>query len=132
MPVKLNCQCGKEFTRSPSKSKGNRFCSGICQRKYRDFRKEKHPKWKGDDVSYSGLHKWVSDVMGTPDTCEHCKKSGLTGRFINWANKSGKYLRKKTDWLRLCKKCHCKYDNESNQRNSKRKTTRRIRGKTDS
>jgi hypothetical protein len=29
---------------------------------------------------------------------------------MQWANKSGKYLRKQDDWLSLCKKCHCRYD----------------------
>jgi len=34
----------------------------------------------------------------------------LTGKKIHWANKSGEYLRDKDDWIRLCCKCHKKYD----------------------
>lgn len=66
--------------------------------------------WKGDDVGYSGLHKWVRKVLGRPTICEHCKRSGLTGKQIHWANKSREYKRKKDDWIRLCVKCHKKYD----------------------
>lgn len=74
---------------------------------------EQHPLWKGNDVSYSGLHYWVARKLGKPDSCEFCGKSGLKGRHIQWANKSGKYLRDLSDWLRLCYWCHKKYDNPS-------------------
>lgn len=70
----------------------------------------KNGMWKGDEVSLSGLHKWVYSRLGQPDTCEHCKKSGLKGHQIHWANKSGKYKRKKNDWVRLCVKCHWEFD----------------------
>jgi len=29
-----------------------------------------------------------------------------------WANVSGKYRREREDFVRLCKKCHCKMDKE--------------------
>ncbi len=32
---------------------------------------------------------------------------------IQWANKTGKYLLIRADWLQLCKKCHQRYDWES-------------------
>ena len=66
--------------------------------------------WKGDEVSYNGLHKWVNKHYGRPDTCEHCKTSGLSGHKIHWANKSHEYKRDREDWLRLCVKCHIQYD----------------------
>jgi hypothetical protein len=71
---------------------------------------KKNGLWKGDNVGYHGLHLWVGRHLGKPTTCEHCGKDGLTGRQIHWANKSRKYLRKKSDWIRLCVKCHKKYD----------------------
>lgn len=71
---------------------------------------EKHPFWKGSKVSYSGLHYWVVRKKGKPTTCEHCGKTNLYGKFIHWANKSHEYKRDLTDWLRLCAKCHKKYD----------------------
>ena len=66
--------------------------------------------YKGDKVGYFGLHEWVRKHLGTPDTCEFCGKNGLTSKQINWANKSGDYLRDLTDWLRLCIPCHRMYD----------------------
>ncbi len=73
---------------------------------------EKHPFWKGNEVSYSGLHYWVYRKLGKPTKCEHCDKENLVGHSIHWANISGKYLRDRTDWLRLCAKCHKKYDKQ--------------------
>lgn len=75
---------------------------------------EKNPQWKGDRVGYSGLHRWVIRTLGQPDTCEMCERSGLTGQQINWANKTGKYLRDVDDWLRLCASCHRQYDYDNN------------------
>jgi len=71
---------------------------------------EKHPLWKAEKVSYSGLHYWVSRKLGKPDTCEHCGRSGLKGKQINWANRSHEYRRDLDDWLRLCVPCHRNYD----------------------
>ena len=79
--------------------------------KFPELSEEGHPNWKGDNVGYTGLHKWVVSKLGQPTKCEHCGKDGLTGHQIHWANKSGEYKRDITDWIRLCAKCHAKYDN---------------------
>lgn len=68
---------------------------------------EEHPLWKGNDVSYSGLHYWVYRTLGRPKMCEHC---GESHKRLTWANKSHEYRRDKEDWLRLCYSCHKKYD----------------------
>lgn len=70
---------------------------------------ETNHAWKGEKVKYCGLHDWVRRELGTPDTCEHCRKVGY-GREMHWANKDHKYKRNLTDWLRLCIHCHRKYD----------------------
>lgn len=71
----------------------------------------KNPNWKGDQVSYFSLHKWVERHLGKPDKCEHCgtidKKDP---KYFQWANKSHEYKRDLTDWVRLCRDCHDKYD----------------------
>lgn len=76
---------------------------------------EDSKNWKGDEVSYNGLHKWVVNNFGQPSTCEHCGKEKLSGRSINWANVSGNYTREREDWIRLCKSCHTKFDNIRNK-----------------
>lgn len=77
------------------------------------FEKDCH-FWKGDNVGYHGLHKWVQLHLGKPTKCEHCGKDGLTGNQIHWANEYHSYLRKKEGWLRLCSSCHKKYDKKYN------------------
>jgi hypothetical protein len=68
-----------------------------------------HPLWKGDDVSYSGLHYWLERRLGKPRVCDHC--GTINAKKYEWANKSGKYKRDITDWVRLCSRCHRIYDN---------------------
>lgn len=60
--------------------------------------------------SYRALHLWVERQLGKPDTCNYCGKIGLSGRAIQWANISKQYLRIRSDWIRLCAKCHKAYD----------------------
>lgn len=76
-------------------------------------REELSRNWVGDSVKYNGLHAWIRRQLGDPETCEFCKKSGLTGKKIHWANKSHEYKRDINDWIRLCATCHYKYDNRS-------------------
>lgn len=66
--------------------------------------------WKGNKVGYQGIHDWIRSVLGTPDTCEECHTSGLTGYQIHWANVSGKYKREISNWKRLCIRCHFRMD----------------------
>lgn len=70
--------------------------------------------WKGDKVGYMALHEWIRKQYGTPTTCEHCLTENLNSHKINWANVSGKYKRRRTDWIRLCRRCHIKYDKQKN------------------
>ena len=82
----------------------------LSKIKYGKYREDKSPNWKGDSVGYDGLHLWIPKHLGKPMKCEHCGKDGLLGKQIHWANKSGEYKRVLSDWLRLCAKCHKKYD----------------------
>ena len=71
---------------------------------------ENHPSWKGNKVGYYALHSWIRRKLGKPNTCAKCGKTGLTGKHIHWSNKSGKYTRDLSDWIRLCTPCHKKSD----------------------
>lgn len=100
---------GKEFSHKGYKH------SAETRRRISDLQKGKrvgvaHHLWKGDFVGYRSLHNWVVLHRGTPDTCEHCYKVGLSGKKIQWANKSHQYKRELTDWIRLCVPCHRRYD----------------------
>lgn len=74
------------------------------------YSEEKNGRWKGDKVGYDALHQWVRRHLGKPGACEHCEKTGLSGKYIHWANKSHEYKRELSDWIRLCAKCHKAYD----------------------
>lgn len=64
--------------------------------------------WKGETVGYHGIHKWVSKVAGKPKCCASCKIR--QAKRYEWANISGQYRRDISDWTRLCKRCHNKFD----------------------
>lgn len=68
----------------------------------------KNKKWKGDKVGYRALHYWVERQLGKPKKCDFCEIE--TKNRYHWANRSGKYLRDVSDWIRLCAKCHKTYD----------------------
>ena len=74
------------------------------------FRDVKNPNWKGDKAKQGAIHTWLKKRLGYPQTCEHCGKTGLFGKKIDWANKNHKYKRNFSDWMRLCVSCHRKYD----------------------
>lgn len=73
---------------------------------------EKHWGWKGDDVGYTSLHRWVRKQLGAKNKCEHCLSESK--KKYEWSNKSHQYNRRDTnDWVRLCTSCHRKYDLEN-------------------
>lgn len=93
---------GSERLLLSKRMKGNTFASVNLN--------EMNPMWKGNSVSYRGLHQWIVRKLGTPDTCSLCSKSGLKGRAIHWASKNHSYSRNLDEWIRLCSKCHGSYD----------------------
>lgn len=81
------------------------FKKGKKQGKGKD-----NPNWKGEKVSYSGIHAWVRRWKGQPKVCENCGKGGLVGKKIHWANIDHKYKRVLDDYIRMCTSCHQLYD----------------------
>jgi len=128
--------CGYPFKTYPCRLKGNSghkalFCSKSCANKYNQngkktrFKKghilsenrnlpigKKHFAWKGNKVSYRGLHQWVIRKKGYPKICSKCGKLVLNHRFIHWANIDHKYRRNLNDFISLCKSCHTIYDKQ--------------------
>jgi len=93
-----------------------KYCSHQCfgkvvsklqTERYKD--ETKHPRWKGDDVGYWGVHDWITKHYGQPTKCEVC---GLDDpkRKYHWANLDYKYKRNIKSWKRMCVSCHRKYD----------------------
>jgi NUMOD3 motif len=67
---------------------------------------ELSPHWKGDQVSYTGLHLWVGKHKVKTGTCTGCGRKKIT----EWANISGVYLRDLDDFAEMCKECHRELD----------------------
>lgn len=86
---------------------------------------DKNPIWKGDDVSYAGLHIWVRKWKGKPNHCENCGSQGKSK--YQWANVDRKYRRVLEDYIPMCPSCHKKYDmNLLKSLRTLRENTKRI------
>jgi hypothetical protein len=70
---------------------------------------EKNPLWKGDKVSFGGLHMWVRRKLGKPAECVYCGKVKDEG-MIEWASVSHQAKRDLNDFIPLCVLCHRQYD----------------------
>lgn len=65
-----------------------------------------HAGWKGDEVSYGGLHQWLRRNFPKTGACVDCGREGRT----EWASLDGSYRRVREAWVELCRSCHCKRD----------------------
>lgn len=105
-------KCGKKWQFEYDYQK-RQFCSRSCKSSYENTN-ERHPGWKGGDITYNSLHRWVQRQLGKPKKCIDCGAKGKTstaGKWtLWWSNKSGRYLRDLSDWEARCRKCHYKYD----------------------
>ena len=107
------CQnCGKRFKyRIFKSSKQRKYCSIKCRKSSSPNQKDQNNhNWKGDRAGYVAIHTWINRKLGKPDICEHCKSDNLFAYKIQWANKDHKYKRNLKDWIRLCSRCHKRYD----------------------
>lgn len=59
-------------------------------------------------AEYRALHYWVESKLGKPMWCWKCLRHDTA--LYQWANKSGRYEKNIFDWVRMCRKCHFKYD----------------------
>lgn len=105
--------CAKPFMALPAEIKrgGGKVCSRECYYKHQKMTRPRDAEswaWKGDEVGKAALHNWVERKLGKPRKCEHCGTEEAS--HYDWANKSQEYKRDLTDWMRLCRKCHAKYD----------------------
>lgn len=127
------CVCGKEFY-VPGwwKNKGAKYHSRECYWNHKHDEPwnkgtkglikvnsgslgHSKTKWNGTIQEYKALHYWIGKYLGKPEVCSNCGNI-VTGKKIHWANKSGKYKKDSSDWIRLCAKCHYKFDNVDKRR----------------
>lgn len=60
--------------------------------------------WKGSEVGYSALHKWVKRHLGKAKKCINNPLHKFNK--YEWANISGEYKRDLSDWHELCITCN--------------------------
>lgn len=117
LPKENKCNtCGKIVQNTTGHVRS--FCSTKCINVGRiPWNQGKRDRtFKGTETEYKYLHAWVQKKLGKPTTCILCKKTGLTGRKIHWANVSRRYLFSTDDWIRLCVPCHGKFDTKNSRR----------------
>ena len=71
---------------------------------------EKNPNWKGDDVGYQGIHKWIRKYVPKPETCEMCHEN----KRLLAACVTGVYNRDPKNFKYICYKCHNHMDGTVN------------------
>lgn len=72
-----------------------------------------HGNWKGDEVGYGALHKWLERHKTRTGTCTRCgARPQPRKRYVatEWANVSGEYRRDLDDYVELCSSCHIRTD----------------------
>jgi len=79
------------------------YCSTKCMGLDRSG--DKHNGWKGDDISYQGIHSWFRDKKA--DECNFC---GSIERLELALIEGKEHTRDLANYHTLCVPCHRKYD----------------------
>lgn len=86
---------------------------------------EKNPRWKGDDVGYSGVHDFVRSRKPKSSACERCGRTNIELELAysdHFALREGrKYIRDVTKFNWLCCRCHQELDGRLNALHEARK-----------
>ena len=103
------CGCGEPVTKP-----GNKWLKGHSQRG--KMLGSLTWNWKGDDIAYRGVHKWVARHKERTGVCQHCGRrpkptpGGRKKNVTSFANISGEYRRDLDDYIELCEICHKSFD----------------------
>lgn len=76
-----------------------RFISGH------NTRGETNPFWRGEEVRYSGVHKWLQRNYPKTGVCEHCGDTGYTEYAYVGDDPRG-FERDRAKYVELDAKCH--------------------------
>ena len=115
--VQCKCGCSLTLLRCDKLGREGRFIDGHQLIVFKTEIGEKHHGWKGENVSYYGLHRWIRRNMSKPKDglCELCHQV----QFREAANLAGIYNREFKNWAWFCHKCHMKWDNSGTRANLK-------------
>jgi len=99
---RCRCDCGRKTLVYRQHLRSGRSTSCGCRRSEVTAARN----WKGDEASYSALHKWIATQKEKAGACSHCGER----RRTHWANIDHRYRRELEDWIELCSPCHWKHD----------------------
>jgi hypothetical protein len=71
---------------------------------------ENNSGWKGSNAGIVKKHTRIYRRFGQPSKCEVCGTTDES-KIYDWANLTGNYD-DPNDFKRMCRSCHCKYDNK--------------------
>jgi hypothetical protein len=107
------CGCGERTRLAPQSSSRLGWVKGRPLRFINGHNREgkrsgpTHPAWSGDDITHSGIHRWIRDHYPKTGHCERCGAAGAT----HYASINGHvYTRNREDYSELCISCHRKHD----------------------
>lgn len=66
------------------------------------------PGWRGDDIGYESLHRYLRDNYPKSGACDECGASPVRTDFALIRGRS--YSRDIHDYRELCRRCHLRYD----------------------
>ena len=67
---------------------------------------ERNHQWKGDDISFKGLHNWLLANKEKIGICSDCGKETRT----DWSSNNHEYTRDFNEYIERCRSCHMRYD----------------------
>jgi hypothetical protein len=79
-----------------------------------------NPAWRGDKITYSGLHQYVRKWLSKPDLCVNCKR--VPPKDIYCTNDV--QTRNLEDWVWLCRTCIMYIDGRNEKSHSQSAATR--------
>lgn len=93
-------------------ARGKRF---DADRMTRVPRGANHSSWKGDNIGYEGIHRWLGVTFGKANRCEGANCKGISDNYQYALRKGMPYARKRENFLMLCVSCHSSYDKTPSQ-----------------
>lgn len=78
--------------------------------KYKNLMGDQHFNWKGDLAKHAAIHTWLINHYGKANCCQNKRCEGFSKTY-EWALQKGKlYSHNISNYIKLCKSCHRKYD----------------------
>src|SRR3989304_10149394 len=110
--VQKTCEwCKRQYSVNRFRDSISKFCSRECRAQSSGLKYQNPESFnKKNHNEYIYLHHRINKRFGKPIGCELCGNKDK--KVYHWANKTGNYSEDREDWIRLCPKCHYRYDIE--------------------